>query len=112
MLDLPIPPGALQAVRSGMKSVVGTPGGTGHTAFHPPGAEGLGFDVCGKSGTAQIDTEGTKMVWFEGFAPAEKPKVAFAVLLERLKEGSGGKDAAPVARDLLRWCKELGYLND
>jgi penicillin-binding protein 2 len=130
VFDLPIPPGAMQTVRQGMRSVVGKPGGTGYTAFHGPGVEALGFEVCGKSGTAQVEPqradinhdgrverseivrEGTKMVWFEGFAPADHPKVAFAVELEYFTEGSGGKDAAPVARDLLRWCKELGYLNE
>jgi penicillin-binding protein 2 len=129
--DLHLPTSALQAVREGMRSVVGTPGGTGYNAFHAaPGQEPLGFEVCGKSGTAQVEAqradlnhdgrvepgeivrEGTKMVWFVGFAPAQRPKVAFAVVLEHLTEGSGGANAAPVARDLLRWCKDLGYLNE
>jgi penicillin-binding protein 2 len=128
--NLHLPSGALQAVREGMKSVVGTAGGTGYTAFHPAGAEPLGFEACCKSGTAQVEAqhadvnrdgriepgeivrEGKKMVWFVGFAPADRPKVAFAVLLEYLTEGSGGANAAPVAWDLLHWCKELGYLED
>jgi penicillin-binding protein 2 len=135
VLDLPIPAGAMQTVRQGMRDVVGKPGGTGYNAFHGKDVHGkdvepLGFEVCGKSGTAQVEPqradlnrdghiergeivrEGTKMVWFEGFAPADHPKVAFAVELEYFTEGSGGKDAAPVARDLLRWCQQLGYLND
>ena len=46
--------------------------------------------------------------WFIGFAPANAPKIAFAVLLEY--GGSGGADAAVVARGVLEACKEHGYL--
>ena len=37
--------------------------------------------------------------WFAGFAPADKPQVAFAVLVEH--GGFGGEVAAPVARQLV-----------
>ncbi|MCY2955246.1 MAG: penicillin-binding transpeptidase domain-containing protein [Planctomycetota bacterium] len=46
--------------------------------------------------------------WFIGFAPANAPKIAFAVLLEY--GGSGGADAAVVAKGVLEACKEHGYL--
>jgi hypothetical protein len=37
--------------------------------------------------------------WFAGYAPADKPQVAFAVLVEH--GGFGGEVAAPVARQLV-----------
>jgi cell division protein FtsI/penicillin-binding protein 2 len=46
--------------------------------------------------------------WFIGFAPADDPQIAFAVVLEY--GGSGGRAAAAVARPVLSACIEHGYL--
>ena len=46
--------------------------------------------------------------WFIGYAPADHPQIAFAVLVEY--GGSGGTAAAPIARDVLEACVEHGYL--
>ncbi|MGF1634707.1 MAG: penicillin-binding transpeptidase domain-containing protein [Phycisphaerae bacterium] len=46
--------------------------------------------------------------WFIGFAPADDPKIAFAVLVEY--GGSGGKAAGSVARQIIDACVDLGYL--
>ena len=46
--------------------------------------------------------------WMIGFAPADNPKIAFAVLLEY--GGSGGRDAAPIAKAILAACGDHGYL--
>lgn len=55
--------------------------------------------VAGKTGTAENESE-KEHAWFIGFAPADDPKVAIAVVLEN--EGStGGKSAAPIARDIM-----------
>ena len=55
--------------------------------------------VAGKTGTAE-NPSGKSHAWFVGFAPADEPKVAVAVVLE--EEGStGGKGAAPIARDII-----------
>ena len=43
-----------------------------------------------------------------GFAPADKPKIAFAVMLEY--GGSGGAGAGLIARDLIDLCVERNYL--
>lgn len=59
-----------------------------------------GVDVAGKTGTAQNET-GANHSWFIGFAPANDPQIAVAVILE--SEGkSGGAAAAPIARDVIR----------
>jgi penicillin-binding protein 2 len=46
--------------------------------------------------------------WFIGFAPAEHPRIAFAVLVEY--GGSGGGAAGCVARELLAACVDHGYV--
>ena len=50
--------------------------------------------------------------WYLSFAPLEKPVIAMAVLLEGPGPGLsfyGGKNAAPVAAQLILKAKELGY---
>ncbi|NLW23044.1 MAG: penicillin-binding protein A [Tissierellia bacterium] len=55
--------------------------------------------VAGKTGTAQ-NPSGKDHAWFIGFAPADDPKIAIAVVLE--EEGStGGAAAAPLARNII-----------
>ncbi len=46
--------------------------------------------------------------WFIGFAPADRPRIAFAVVLEY--GGGGGSDAAPIVQALLDACIRHGYL--
>jgi penicillin-binding protein 2 len=46
--------------------------------------------------------------WYIGFAPADNPKIAFAVMVEY--GGSGGGAAAAIARETLIACTRLGYL--
>lgn len=58
-------------------------------------------------GGGQDRTE-TDHAWYIGFAPADRPQVAFAVMVEY--GGSGGMAAAAVARETLAACIELGYL--
>lgn len=63
-----------------------------------------GVTVAGKTGTAENETS-KDHAWFVGFAPAENPQIAVAVLLE-YDGGSGGANAAPIARDVMK--KYLG----
>ncbi len=64
------------------------------------GAAVPGVTTAGKSGTAQIGGTGEPHSWFIGFAPAEAPTVAIAVLVEN--GGRGGDRAAPLAGRMLR----------
>jgi peptidoglycan glycosyltransferase len=63
-----------------------------------------GVDVGGKTGTAQ---NGDKpfTLWFTGFAPAEDPQVAVAVVVEngggQGQSGTGNTIAAPIARKVI-----------
>lgn len=61
-----------------------------------------GFDIAGKTGTAQVASlgkdVGTKKdhAWFVSFAPAYKPEIAVLAMIENV--GFGGSFAAPAAR--------------
>jgi peptidoglycan glycosyltransferase len=71
--------------------------GTGTNAQIP------GIQVAGKTGTAQVQDEAAH-AWFIGFAPAEQPQYAIAVLVENggnYAEATGGRVAAPIARQVL-----------
>lgn len=63
------------------------------------GAKVSGVTTAGKSGTAELGGSGEPHSWFIGFAPAENPTVAIAVLVEQA--GRGGEVAAPIAGRLM-----------
>lgn len=58
-----------------------------------------GVTVAGKTGTAEAG-DGTSHAWFIGFAPAESPTVAVAVVVEH--GGQGGVVASPIAGQVMR----------
>ena len=67
-----------------------------------------GIDVAGKTGTAEIDVDaGINQAWFIGFAPADDPKIAVAVTVERTS-GFGGTVAAPIAKSVMETILEEG----
>jgi len=114
------------AVQRGMYRVVNSGQGTAYKIFHASGVTPLGFEICGKTGTAQtpahradLNHDGrvdrtTEVVysgdtaWFVGFAPYPNPTVAIAVMAEYA--GGGGKHAGPIAREALRICRRHGYI--
>lgn len=74
------------------------------------------YPIAGKTGTAQVsklqyDEAGNRVknedlpkrlrdhAWFVGYAPADVPRVAIAVIVEH--GGSGGRTAGPIARSVL-----------
>ncbi len=63
-----------------------------------------GVAVAGKTGTAENDSR-PYTLWFTGFAPAEDPKVAVAVVVEngggQGQNGSGNEIAAPIAKKVM-----------
>ncbi len=99
----PIDPDKLQAIRDGLFLVVNG-AGTGHNA------QLKGYDVSGKTGTAQvISNQGKERAgktdkdlrdngWFVFFAPRDKPEIAGVVFLEH---GVHGSNAALIAHHLM-----------
>ncbi len=82
----------LSFLQRAMLGVVETPGGTAHwtrLAWLP---------VAGKTGTAQ-NPHGEDHSWYTAYAPADKPEIALAILVENA--GHGSEIAAPIARDFL-----------
>lgn len=64
-----------------------------------------GVDVAGKTGTAENGSTKPFTLWFTGFAPAENPQVAVAVVVEdgggQGQSGSGNTIAAPIAKKVM-----------
>jgi peptidoglycan glycosyltransferase len=66
-----------------------------------------GYDVAGKTGTAQSGVEGqAPYAWFTSFAPADDPEVAVAVMLEKVPgrstdEIAGGALGGPIAKAVM-----------
>jgi peptidoglycan glycosyltransferase len=58
-----------------------------------------GVKVGGKTGTAEVG-DGMSHSWFIGFAPAENPRVAVAVIMEH--QGSGSDFATPAGRKVMQ----------
>lgn len=61
------------------------------------GAQIQGLTIAGKTGTAQVPPE-KDYAWFVGYAPADKPKIVLAIIIE---EGLHGSTAAKVATKLM-----------
>jgi penicillin-binding protein 2 len=80
----------LATMRQGLLSVITD--GTGKGAF-----AGFPVQVAGKTGTAQVYGK-DDYAWFVGYAPADHPKYAVAVLIEQ--GGHGGSIAGPAARQI------------
>lgn len=97
----------LDRIRQALRQVVAAERGTGRQA------EVEGFPVAGKTGTAQViklpaerNLKNEDLPWehrdhalFVGYAPADQPEIAFAVVVEH--GGGGGAVAAPVARRVI-----------
>ncbi len=83
----------LEIVRQGMRQAV-THGSARRLSL-------LDVDVAGKTGTAQWSSQRKPHAWFSGFAPYDKPEIAFIILIE--EGGDGSEVAVPIAFDILNW---------
>ncbi len=61
------------------------------------GAQIQGLTIAGKTGTAQVGGQEDN-AWFVGYAPADKPEIVVAIILE---EGLHGSSAAKIATKLM-----------
>jgi penicillin-binding protein A len=82
--------------------------GTGKQMQLAPGPDGQPVQAAAKTGTAQLNTEGPERsnAWIVGFAPAEAPRYAIAVVLkggpnDEISAGTGGRLAGPIAKQVL-----------
>jgi len=103
--NLNISPQTLEVVYDGMGAVVNEPGGTAYRQFTDTGFSEQGIKLYGKTGS----TERPANAWFAGFARDDTGRaIAVAVVVEG--GHSGPKDAAPLAREIIRFCIEAGYI--
>jgi len=90
---LDLSPRTVSVLRESLERVVADPLGTGRAAAV------AGVRVAGKTGTAETGGGAPDHAWFAGYVPADRPRIAFVVMLEHA--GSGGKTAGPVARQFV-----------
>ncbi len=99
---LDIAPSALEVVRSGMAMVVDSEVGTGRrlNRWIVEELPWMAGTISAKTGTAQVGG-GKDQAWFAGFVPRDRPRLAFAVLVEDCGL-HGSEAAAPVFQMLLQ----------
>ena len=91
---LDVPQNVWNDIHDGMYRVVQT-----HEQFN-----GLGIDVAGKTGTAEIDIYHPNHGLFVGYAPASEPKYAIAV---RIANGYSSGNACLAANDIFKYIFKL-----
>lgn len=64
------------------------------------GAAVPGFQVAGKTGTAEVGTDGLNNAWFTGFAPANDPQVAVTIVMQDVDITTGAKLTSPNAKKI------------
>ncbi len=65
----------------------------------------LSYNVAGKTGSAEFDSQGTSHAWFVGYAPANNPEIAVSIVVEGA--GTGSQYAVPIAKKMFQ--EYLGY---
>jgi penicillin-binding protein 2 len=95
-LSLPWAAPTLDAVRTGLKGVVGSPNGTAAFAFRGSPLAGV---TAGKTGTAETAPGRNTHAWFACFAPFDAPRAVVLAMVEY--GGEGSEVAAPIARRVL-----------
>lgn len=103
--DLHLSNETLATIYDGMHAVVNEIHGTAYEQFSGAGFESRGIKVYGKTGS----TERPFHAWFAGFA---KDSFGRIIALTVIVEGGqhGGKDAGPIAKDVVQKCIDEGYL--
>jgi penicillin-binding protein 2 len=91
--QLPVSADNLAVIQESLHKVTSASYGTAYQAF-----KGLSVSVAGKTGTAESGQENPH-AWFAGYAPAEDPEIAIAVIVEHSGEGSAY--AAPLFRKVV-----------
>jgi penicillin-binding protein 2 len=90
--QLPITADHLSVIQDSLHKVTSAAYGTAYRPF-----EGFSVPVAGKTGTAESGQE-KPHAWFVGYAPADEPEIAIAVVVEHTGEGS--TYAAPLWRQV------------
>lgn len=99
----PITPDVAAQVKLMMIDVVNKGTGLPMRLYH-------GVQAAAKTGTAQLNATGQPQrshAWIVGFAPANQPKYAIAVVLKgtnaQISASTGGRLSGPIAKQILDW---------
>ncbi|MFC2037099.1 penicillin-binding protein 2 [Chloroflexota bacterium] len=92
LAQLPVSAEHLAVIQDSLHKVTSVAHGTAYEAF-----EGFNGSAAGKTGTAESG-QAEPHAWFAGYAPAQEPEIAIAVILEH--GGTGGEVAAPLFRQV------------
>lgn len=93
LAELPVGQKNLAVMRDALYGVTTQKGGTAYDAF-----TGSRVPVAGKTGTAESGADAPH-AWFVGYAPADVPQIAIAVIVEN--SGEGAVFAAPLFRQVV-----------
>ena len=104
-VDLGISKQTIAIVRDGTKAVVNEIDGTAYKAFRNSGLSERDITVYGKTGSTQAPNN----AWFMCFAEDSSGRAIVVVLMVEGGE-SGGQDAAPLGKDIIKLCNEAGYV--
>ncbi len=89
-----VPENVWEDIHNGMRRVVQT-----HAQFN-----GLGIDVAGKTGTAELEVTQPNHGLFIGYAPSTEPEYAIAI---RIENGFSSGNACLAANDIFKYMFEL-----
>ncbi len=89
-----VDPSVWASIQSGMKGVISY--GTAHTVAQIPGVI-----WAGKTGSTEAKGNAKTHSWFIGYAPADNPTIAIAVVVE--KAGHGSDVSAPMAKRVVEF---------
>ena len=93
----------LAAIRAGLLAAVADKEGTAHGSLYLQQ-----ISIAGQTGTALIGEGQPEHAWFAGYVPADRPRYAMVVVVERA--GNAATAACPVAKRLVLRMLEIGLL--
>ncbi len=93
----------LAAIRTGLLRAVADKEGTAHGSLYLEQ-----ISIAGKTGTAETGEGQPEHAWFAGYVPADRPRYAMVVVLQRA--GNAATAACPVAKRLVLRMLETGLL--
>jgi len=93
----------LNTIRTGLLRTVADAKGTAHGSLYLPQVS-----IAGKTGTAVIGEGQPDHAWFAGYVPADRPRYAMVVVLERA--GNAATAACPVAKRVVLRMLETGLV--
>jgi len=94
-----------EAIAEGLRRTVADPRGVGHATVYRET-----ISTAGKLGTTESGGDQPGHAWFAGYAPADRPRVAFVIVLEHA--GDAAAAVGPVANRLSLRLEQFGLFSE